>query len=531
MWMEEKLKALYGQITKSEKVAFLSTFIGGLLAHLYCYTNTIPNFDGLSRVYDEQQMTISGRWFLHYASSLNYYTQMPMVIGILSMLFLGISCLLIVRMFRIKSSLMAGIWGVLYAVFPAVAYTNSYTFTMSAYCFSVVLAVLAIYVTRNKKWGFIAGVILLAFSMGIYQTYVAIAIVLSVLLILQDALLEESKVKDILATSGRHILTLGLGTALYYGILKLFLYVKDLELCSYLGMNEVEAGYPIGELGTTIAKTYKQVGSFFFAGDHGLENKLFLIVNILVVLVAVLLLVCLIKEGKIYKNIVKILGILALLMLIPMSVNFTQIISPLSEPRLIMKAAFVFVYFVPVMLLNQVEWNAVKRTVKELAAVVMAVSLLAVSVYFWEYDNLLYTMLNHAHRATQSFVTNVVTKVESCEGYEMGMPVVVVGGFPSERYDTDILAFQYVNHGGAFSSSVIPLNKHIYYYMNDWLNVPIQEPTEELYLQITATEAFQQMPLYPNDGSIQVIDGCVVVKMKANYTPKSQLEKEYENRR
>ena len=235
MWMEEKLKQIYGQITQSERVAFLATFIGGLLAHLYCYTNTIPNFDGLSRVYDEQQMTISGRWFLHYASSLNYYTQMPMVIGVLSMFFLAVSCLLIVRMFRLKSSLLAGIWGVLYAVFPAVAYTNSYTFTMSAYCFAVVLAVLAVFVTGIRKWGVVAGIVLLAFSMGTYQTYVAIAIVLSVLLILQQALQAESQVKEILVNSGKYLLMLGLGTALYYGILKVFLYVKDLELCSDQG--------------------------------------------------------------------------------------------------------------------------------------------------------------------------------------------------------------------------------------------------------------------------------------------------------
>ena len=57
--------------------AFLSCFLSGYLIHLFAFTNLIPNSDGLSRVFDPQQMTVSGRWFLHYASSLNSFTQMP----------------------------------------------------------------------------------------------------------------------------------------------------------------------------------------------------------------------------------------------------------------------------------------------------------------------------------------------------------------------------------------------------------------------------------------------------------------------
>ena len=56
--------------------AFLSCFLSGYLIHLFAFTNLIPNSDGLSRVFDPQQMTVSGRWFLHYASSLNSFTQM-----------------------------------------------------------------------------------------------------------------------------------------------------------------------------------------------------------------------------------------------------------------------------------------------------------------------------------------------------------------------------------------------------------------------------------------------------------------------
>ena len=75
--------------------AFLAAFIFGYVIHLYAFTNTIPNPDGLSRIYDTQQMTISGRWFLHYASYFHGFVQSPALIGFLSVLFLALAAAVI----------------------------------------------------------------------------------------------------------------------------------------------------------------------------------------------------------------------------------------------------------------------------------------------------------------------------------------------------------------------------------------------------------------------------------------------------
>ena len=39
------------------------------------------------------------------------------------------------------------------------------------------------------------------------------------------------------------------------------------------------------------------------------------------------------------------------------------------------------------------------------------------------------------------------------------------------------------------------------------------------------------MPLYPAEGSVRWLDGRVVVKIQEEYTPKSDYELAYENRR
>ena len=76
------------KLPRAVAAAFVCCFLAGYLAHLFAYTNIFPNPDGISRVADAQQMTISGRWFLHYATAWNGFVQAPAVIGFFSILFL-----------------------------------------------------------------------------------------------------------------------------------------------------------------------------------------------------------------------------------------------------------------------------------------------------------------------------------------------------------------------------------------------------------------------------------------------------------
>ena len=125
-------------------------------------------------------------------------------------------------------------------------------------------------------------------------------------------------------------------------------------------------------------------------------------------------------------------------------------------------------------------------------------------------DNLAYTESETAHRSTQRFLTTLVTRVESMPGYENGMEVAIVGTFPEDIYYSKVLAFNEVHHYSSPSSSVLMANKHIYYYLNDWLNVQWKEPSED---------------------TMKAIDGRVLVRLSPQYTPKQYYEIEYENRR
>ena len=107
----------------------------------------------------------------------------------------------------------------------------------------------------------------------------------------------------------------------------------------------------------------------------------------------------------------------------------------------------------------------------------------------------------------------------------------IIGAVPADQIQSDIPSYLQVDHYSVPIHSVLPLNKHIYYYLNSWLSFPVEEPSEETMISISNSAEFQDMPLYPAQGSVQVLDGRVVVRMGEEYTPKSDYELAYENRR
>ena len=532
MTMDEQGRGLWRRIPSPQKAAFFSCLVTGYLVHLYAFTNLIPNSDGLSRVFDTQQMTISGRWFLHYASALNNFTQMPAAIGLLSLLFLALAAALTVGLLSIRSRVLAGTAGAVMAAFPCLGYTFLYLFTASAYCLAILLAVLSVWLARRGRLGWLAGAAALALSMGTYQAYASLAVALSLLVVFRACLERESTFASTLGLGLRLVSCLALGAGLYYGILLLFLKVKGLELLSYLGMDQASAGYPLAMLPGLILSAYKQTVAFFFLpGSADGFASLFLVVLDLAALAlgVIFLLFRLSALGD--KAPWRLAGVLAMIALLPLGVDFAQIISPYSSPTPLMKYAFVCVYLA--LLLAADLADGLLRTPGRTRLLAGAAGVWAAGLLLFclNTNNLLYTASAQAHRATQSYVTRLLTRVEDCPGYQRGMGIALIGAVPADQLQSQIESYAQVDHYSVPLDSVVPLNKHLYYYLSDWLNVPVEEPGEETMIALAATQAFQDMPLYPAQGSVQIIDGYVVVKLQETYTPKSDFELAYENRR
>lgn len=526
--MKEKntLERIRDAIPCQAKTAFFSCVIVGFLVHLFAFSNIIPNSDGLSRVYDEQQMTISGRWFLHYASMFHGYIQAPGLIGALSLMFLGVAAGMTADVLKLRSSLAAALCGAVIAVFPAVAYTYLYMFTASAYAFAISLAVLSVWITRKYPKYFLLASVPLACAIGTYQAYFAVAASLALSCVILDLLDKDQPLDKVIREGFRILGMLALGAVVYYGLLQMFLMVKDLKLLTYLGMDDFGAGLSIGAIAGMVSDTYKNFLYFFLSpGSFGYNTLPLVLMHLVLFAAAGVAALIPVIRLKLYRKPLRIALIVVGCALMPLACNFTQL---LSESTAIMRYAFVFAYVLILALVDRIPRKSDKAA-KPLKTLSWA-AMLAVLLIFAQISNIAYTASATAHRATESFSTNLVGRVESAPGYENGMEVVIIGTFPDQVYYSQIEAFELVEHYSCMSATVMQLNKHVYQYLNDWLNVPWQEPEEETFLAVSESDAFRSMPLYPSDGSVQIIDGRVVVKLAEEYTPKQDYEIAYEQR-
>ncbi len=102
--------------------------------------------------------------------------------------------------------------------------------------------------------------------------------------------------------------------------------------------------------------------------------------------------------------------------------NFMQVLSPYSAPTPLMKYAFVCL--------------SAGSAGSDRADGLMSGKLRVAPPWWWQAllllfclntNNLLYTASAQAHRATESYATWLLARIESCEGYEPGMEIAIVG--------------------------------------------------------------------------------------------------------
>ena len=86
----------------------------------------------------------------------------------------------------------------------------------------------------------------------------------------------------------------------------------------------------------------------------------------------------------------------------------------------------------------------------------LALCLAGVTLYSANINNLLYTAADQAHRATLSYATRLLTRIESCPGYTGEEEVLIIGSFPTDRIYADIESYALVDHYSVPRDTVAP---------------------------------------------------------------------------
>lgn len=499
-------------ISGPAKAAFLSAVTIGLAVHLPIMLSDIPNHDGLASIYFDQNMITSGRWFLTIACGISSYYTLPWLIGLLGMVYLGIAAAVLTDFLEIKRIGTAVLAGGFLVSFPALASTFAYVFTLDGYMLAVLLAVLAPYLAKKRKYGFVPGGICLAFSLGIYQSYLPFAMLLSLYGVIM-ILLTDHTVKEKMTQCLRYVYMGGIGVGLYYVLLRLLLLIQGKQLASYQGIDGM------GEVGRrglleSLKLIYTDFAAFSLRG-HVIYNSLYsgLALAVLAALVLAALFV-LIRNKKLWKSPWLYVSALVLALLLPFCTNVILLISPDVTYHLLMRYQWVLYLILGIAFAEKYLIGHVKRG----GAAAEWLLLLAAGVLVFHFavtDQIAYSNLEKKYEKTYALCLRLADRMEQTPGYEQGMPVAMIGVVGDAQYPlTDVSGSVTLPMIGMSGDYLLYTRTNYQAFFRHYLGITVELVSDEQMVEIYNSPEYQSMGSFPAADSVKVVDGILYVKLE-----------------
>lgn len=512
-------KKLNQWIKPKWRLSFCSVVCIGLLVHLPAMLSDIPNHDGLASMYFDQNMITSGRWFLTVACGFSSYYTIPWIIGLLGLLFLGLAGAALTELLEVERGWAVVLISGLLAAFPALASTFAYVFTLDGYMLALLLAVLAVLLTKKFRFGFLGGAVCLAFSLGTYQAYLSFAMILSlfaVWMLLAGEAPAGEKIKGALA-----YLAMGaLGVALYYGILQILLRVQGKELAAYQGINGMlgggtskEGGFLFGGL-EILKEMYRDFFTFTLHGRVLFQNGISLAAVLLLAFAAAAVAASLLRQRKGWKNLWFFVIMTGTALLTPAAANVILLISPGATYHLLMRYQWALFLIGMTAFVSKNSGQARHGALWEWMALAAAFAL----VFFYGVaDNIGYSNLQKRYEKTYAYCVRLLDRIEQTEGYYQGIPIAMVGVVSDDEYPiTDItlpVTGGMIGLSSESSSDFLLYTGENYrefmkHYLGATLNILPPEAMADMYY----SEEYVAMDSFPGENSMRVIDGVLYIK-------------------
>lgn len=503
----ERIKNFIG---KSGTAAFLSTFVMGILTHMMIMTKDIPNHDGLASVYSDQNMLVSGRWFLKYACGISSYFTIPWLIGVLSLVYLGIAAIFLCKILEADNPVAVVLISGVLVTFPAIASMFSYAFTMDGYMLGVLLAILSVYLTDKGRIGFVWGGVCLALSMAIYQAYLPVAMLLCLYLVMLR-LGSDNEVSVKIKYSLRYIYMGVISVVIYYGILKILL----LATGSSLGTYQIATTQAVG-FASKLKTIYVDFIAFAVKGNILFSNG-FAMIAMIVLLAACIFSLCYraVKRNW-FKSVWFYICLIVFAIAIPLLTNVILIITPNATYHLLMRYQWAIIVIMMIAFVNDVfaEYSDIK-----ILDVVSFGAIIASVVIIFSYsisDNIAYSNLQKKYEKTYAYCLRLADRIEQTEGYYQGIPIYMIGVVGDDNFPVTDITDKVTGHMVGMSGDYLLYTGKNYeafykHYMGISFNF-LDSSEADFYEE----SWYVEMPSFPEAGSVKVVDGVLCIKTE-NY--------------
>ena len=480
-------------------VPALAALIAGLAAYLFVFTNKLLNLDEIAGLFGKGESISSGRWALALTSYIFPDLSMPWINGLLSLIMLTAASCLVVRIFEIKSPVIKAILAALMVAFPSQIVTFSYMFTCAPYALAVLMSVVSMYLVlcTNGKWRYALAALLLAFSLGIYQAYLAVPASFCVVYLIKRTLDGEWSVRRIIRCGLNCVAYLLSALIVYYVINKLTMSLTHTEYNSYA---DASFQTDLSSILFGVRVAFTAFLGYFYKGYYYLVATPFS--KYMHYLCLLLIGAELIRYAVTGRDKARTALLAGLLVLVPLSVNCLYIIS--AQRHTLMLYSFVAVYILAAV-------TAESLMAKSHGALrdALCVALGAIVLCNVFYANRLYLKMKLEYENAYSFYSTLTSRVKETPGYDENTMVLISGDahellHSSDEIDTSNLVGIMEGLINVYSRS-----DFLTYYAGfapptfDWAKWDASGAAAEV----------ETMPIYPYDGSVKKIGDFIVVKL------------------
>lgn len=504
--MGDNLVKFYNERIKKEwKITFISTMIIGLLTHIYKFTNILPNHDTIWNIYSDQNMIVSGRWFLSIACGFSSYLDLPWVNGLLSLIYIALTAVIIVDLFKISKPVPCILIGGLLVTFPAVTTTFFFEFTADGYMLAMLMSALAIYLLSLEKRKILfsaISIVLLCLSCGIYQAYIPFALMLVICNFIIKLIDNELSNKEYFIYIVKHILVFLVSLALYYVVWKLLMIVQGVAPTNYQGINNLGE-----EMYITKGGFVEIIVEFidFFTKES--VTDLYTWLNIILLIFLVVVVVITIIKKAIIKRKVQLLLLVLSFIIIPFSIYCWKLVSFKVEYYTIMLQSIAMVYILFLILSEKY----INLKFKNCVAVLLSIIIINFSIM----ANKAYVIMDFNDKANYALGVKIATRVEQ-EMTSKDMKVAIVGGLLSHEHDVskieEMNLFCY-NDSDLYGGIMYKVDIRTEKYLEGFVGVNYNWVSDRALKDIVKDEEVKNMPVWPLDGSVKAMGDTVVVKL------------------
>lgn len=488
----------------------LATFVLGLLAHTYAFTQGLFSHDSV------MELNSLSAHVTHWKLELGRYglpafrllfgdkLTMPWLNGMLALAATGLAVWLIARMFRVRSTLGCCLLaGVMVTNEALTMMTATYIGDIGANSTALLLAVAAAKLWQDHRRGWLSGAALVWLAVSIYQSYVSVTLCLAMFSCMLRLLDGDEPVGGVIRHGLLAILMALLGGAVYWVGLQVMIRCFGISLASARNSVANVASAYRGLLRNSL-HTYLQVARVLLHGrTPGRETVINLIVCVLTAATVVGLAIR--RRAKGLR-----LALAALLaLLLPLVSDISCAINDGYAHDLMFTAVWML-FALGVLVLFRDGEALPKRTVRLRAALAAALAL-----FIWNnavLANGVYLKKDLEQRATLSLMTRVMDDIYEFEGFDPeAHEVYFVNPAPMGGDMPGFEAFYDYASNDEHMGLTSPFKYRA--YLRYVLNLPLTVCSDEKAKAIRKSGGMDGMAVYPAEDSMRLIDGVLVVRM------------------